>query len=84
MKKTKKVRTYEVNGEYVLSKKKKLKSNNSTYSIISVTLKDLERLYLYAIQREKLLAKTVSKELGCFVVRLSSDVGFIVDNRRKK
>lgn len=82
MKKTKKVRTHTINGIYVLSKNKKLKSSNTEFAIVNVTIKDLERLYLYAKQRGQMLKKKYNMDI--YAVRLSTDVNFMVDNRRKK
>jgi hypothetical protein len=86
MKKTKKIRPHNIDGIYVLSKDKKLSPySRSDNTVIDVTMKDIERIYLYSKQREKELNKKYkTNPLGIFVVRLSEDVHFIVDNRRKK
>jgi len=85
MKKTKKIRPYNVEGVYVLSKDKKLLHGRSDGAIVEVTMEDLERIYLYSKQRKNQLKKHFkNKQLRIFVVRLSEDVQFIVDNRSKK
>jgi hypothetical protein len=76
-KKEKKIRKYTVEGAYVLSKKKKLKSIVDNSCIVEVSLKDLERLYLYAKQRKEYF-KDKKKLSDWFVTRLSPDVVFIV------
>lgn len=82
MKKTKKVRTHTINGTYVLSKSKKLKESRSEFVILDVTIKDIERLYLYSKQRGQILKKKY--DMDRYVVRLSTDVAFLVDNKGKK
>lgn len=85
MKKTKRIRTHTVDGVYVLSKDKKLLHGRPDGAIVEVTMKDLERIYLYSKQRQTELQKRFKEnKLGIFVVRLSEDVQFIVDNRSKK
>jgi len=85
MKKTKKIRPHNVDGVYVLSKDKKLAHSRQDGAIINVTMEDLERIYLYSKQRKLELNKKYKiNPLGIFVVRLSEDVQFIVENRRKK
>lgn len=84
MKKEKKIRVYDVDGCYVLSKKKKVKSLGKDFCIASVTSKDLERLATYAKQRKDYLEGRLTGLTGTYIVRLSPDLIFLIDDRKEK
>ena len=84
----KKIKHIDIDGVFHLTRGKKImRVSEKGTPIISVTTKELERLALYTKQRKEMLTEIHNNghvPLGMFVVRLSEDVTFMVDDRKKK